>query len=171
VIEQAENIAGDRMDMTSVMIETDVAHSGMLVREFFKACGQAQVQALPYLDEAGRVTGRVTLKNVLRLSCLPQHVVELAPMLNPNMSCVDHAEDKARQMLCCPIEPFVQGQHETISSDAPLIKALALMEKHDTSYIFVVDDKVYRGTVTIQGIAASMSHLAACTESEAIGAD
>ena len=92
-------------------------------------------------------------------------------MLNPNMSCVDHAEDKARQMLCCPIEPYVQGQHETIPSDAPLIKALALMEKHDTSYIFVVDDKVYRGTVTIQGIAASMSQLAACAESEVIGAD
>ena len=68
MIEQAEEIAGDRMDVTSVMFVTDVAHSGMLVREFFKACGQAQVQALPDLDEAGRVTGRVTLKNVLRLS-------------------------------------------------------------------------------------------------------
>jgi hypothetical protein len=38
------------------------------------------------------------------------------------------------------------------------------MEKHDTSYIFVVDEGVYRGTITIQGIAASMSELDACTE-------
>jgi CBS-domain-containing membrane protein len=152
------------MDVKSVMIETDVAHSGMLVRELFQACGRGQVQALPYVDESGRLTGRVTLKNVLRRSCLPEYVVELAPMLNPQMSCVDHAEDKARAMLCCPIEPFVQQAHETISSDAPLIKALALMEKHDTSYIFVVDDKIYRGTVTIQGIAASMSQLAVCME-------
>jgi CBS-domain-containing membrane protein len=150
------------MDVNSVVIHTDVAHSGMLVRELFKACGQAQVQALPYVDESGRVTGRVTLKNVLRLSCLPQHVVDLAPMLNPRMSCVDRAEEKAREILCCPIEPFVQGVHETIPSDAPLIKALALMEKHDTSYIFVVDQHVYRGTITIQGIAASMSQLALC---------
>lgn len=169
--EQIDHASGAPMDVTSVMIETEVAHSGMLVRDLFKACGQAQVQALPYVDDAGRLTGRVTLKNVLRLSCLPQYVVELAPMLNPRMSCVDHAEDKAREMLCCPIEPFVQRAHETIHPDAPLIKALALMEKHDTSYIFVVDDKAYRGTVTIQGIAASMSELAACMENEVAQAE
>lgn len=171
MIEQIDQTTDDRMDMKSVMIETDVAHSGMLVRELFQACGQAQVQALPYVDESGHLSGRVTLKNVLRLSCLPEYVVELAPMLNQRMSCVDHAEEKAREMLCCPIEPFVQRAHETITSDAPLIKALALMEKHDTSYIFVVDDGVYRGTVTIQGIAASMSHLAACMESGLAGTD
>jgi hypothetical protein len=158
------------MEVRSVMIETDVAHFGMLVREFFKACGRAHIQALPYVGKDGRATGRVTLKNVLRLSCLPQYVVDLAPMLNPRMSCVEHAEDKAREILCCPIEPFVQGLHETIPSDAPLIKALALMEKHDTSYIFVVDDDVYRGTITIQGIAASMSELAACADGVGAGA-
>jgi CBS-domain-containing membrane protein len=171
VIEQADEVLGDRMDVRSVMIETATAHSGMLVHEFFQACGHAQVQALPYLNEAGRVIGRVTLKNVLRLSCLPQHVVDLAPMLNPRMSCVDSAEDKAREILCCPIEPFVQGMHETIPSDAPLIKALALMEKHDTSYIFVVDNQLYRGTVTIQGIAASMSQLAVCVSTRPLAAE
>lgn len=170
-MERTDETTGDRMDVKSVMIETDVAHSGMLVRELFVACGQAQVQALPYLNKSGRLSGRVTLKNVLRLSCLPEYVVELAPMLNLNMSCVDHAEEKAKEMLCCPIEPFVQGVHETIPPAAPLIKALALMEKLDTSYIFVVDDKVYRGTVTIQGIAASMSQLAVCRKSTAPGAD
>jgi CBS domain-containing protein len=153
---------GHDVNVESVMIETGVAHPGMLVRELFEACGRAQVQALPYVDETGRISGRITLKNVLRMSCLPEHVVELAPLLNPKMSCVEHAEDKAREILCCPVEPFVQELHKTISSDAPLIKALALMERHDTSYIFVVDDGVYRGTITIQGIAATMSELAVC---------
>jgi CBS-domain-containing membrane protein len=170
-MERTEQTAGERMGMESVMIETDVAHAGMLVRELFAACGKAQVQALPYVDASGKLSGRVTLKNVLRLSCLPEYVVELAPMLNLKMSCVDHAEDKAREMLCCPIEPFVQRTHETIPSDAPLIKALALMEKHDTSYIFVVDGQNYRGTVTIQGIAASMSQLAVCTKKATDTAD
>lgn len=166
-----EQTAGERMDMKSVMIATEVAHAGMLVRELFVACGKAQVQALPYVDDSGKLSGRVTLKNVLRLSCLPEYVVELAPMLNLSMSCVDHAEEKAREMLCCPIEPFVQGAHETISSDAPLIKALALMEKLDTSYIFVVDGQSYRGTVTIQGIAASMSHLGVCSKTATDSSD
>lgn len=151
------------MDVESVMIETEIARPGMRVRDFFKACGRAQVQALPFADERGWITGRVTLKNVLRLSCLPEYVVELAPLLNPRMSCVEHAEEKAREILCCPIEPFVQALPKTIRSDAALIKALAMMERNDTSYIFVLDEGTYRGTITIQGIAASMSELAECT--------
>lgn len=150
------------MDVESVLIETETAHAGMLVRDFFKACAAAQVQALPYVDEGGAVKGRITLKNVLRLSCLPNHVVEMAAMLNSQMSCVEHAEDKAREIICCPIEPFVQGPHCAISSDAPLIKALALMEGEDTSYVFVIDEGRYRGVITIQGIAAQMAVLAVC---------
>ena len=56
----------------------------------------------------------------------------------------------------------MQTFHNSISSDAPLIKALSIMEKTDTSYIFVMDGEDYRGVVTIQGIAASMSGLAVC---------
>jgi CBS-domain-containing membrane protein len=147
------------VDVESVMIETEIARPGMLVREFFGACGRAHAQALPFADESGRITGRVTLKNVLRLSCLPEYIVDLAPMLSPRMSCVEHAEEKAREILSCPIEPFVQSLHETIRPDAALIKALAMMERNDTSYIFVIDEGEYRGTITIQGIAASMSEL------------
>ncbi len=150
------------MDVESVMIKTEIAHPGMMVHELFHACGDAGVQALPFADDGVHVTGRVTLKNVLRLSCLPQYVVDMAPMLNSAMSCVEHAEDKAREILCTPVEPYVQGLHKSIASDAPLIKALALMEAHDTSYIFVVDDGLYRGLITIQRIASSMAGLEVC---------
>jgi CBS-domain-containing membrane protein len=150
------------VDVKSVMIETETAHPGMLVRDFFKACAAAQVQALPYVDEAGQISGRVTLKNVLRLSCLPSYMVEMAPMLSSRMSCVENAEDKAREIICCPIGPFVQDPHRAISSDAPLIKALAMMETEDTSYIFVIDQDRYRGVITVQGIAAHMAELEVC---------
>lgn len=150
------------MDVESVMIRTEIAHPGMMVREMFQVCGRAGVQALPFAENGGRITGRVTLKNILRLSCLPQYVVDMAPMLNSAMSCVENAEDKAREILCTPVEPYVQGVHQSIVSDAPLIKALALMEAHDTSYIFVVDDGLYRGIITIQRIAASMAELEVC---------
>ena len=38
------------------------------------------------------------------------------------------------------------------------MKALTMMEHHDTSYLFVVDAGVYRRTLTTQGIAAWMVH-------------
>ena len=153
---------GDTVDVRSVMIPARILHPGMIVREVFLECGRVQVQALPFGDETGRVTGRVTLKNILRLSCLPEYVVELAPLLSSKMSCVEDAEAKAREILCAPIEPYVQDMPKTIASAEPLIKALAIMEKSDTSYIFVVDDGIYQGVITIQGIAAKMSDLEPC---------
>jgi CBS domain-containing protein len=147
------------MDMESVLIPTIVVRPGMRVREVFVECGRAQVQALPYVDQDGRLAGRITLKNVLRVSCLPEHIVELAALLGPRLSCVGNAAAKAREILRSPVDPYVQELHRTISSSAPLIKALALMEQQDTSYLFVVDDGVYRGVVSIQGLAARMSEL------------
>ena len=159
-----DNAAGNDGAMTvdSVMIPTETAHAGMAVRELFDICGRDHVQALPFTDAEGRITGRVTLKNILRVSCLPEYIVAMAPVLHSKLSCVESAEDKAREIICNPIEPYVQGPHQSISSDAPLIKALALMEKEDTSYIFVVDEGAFKGVITIQGIAAKMSELAVC---------
>lgn len=152
------------MDVESILIPTEVIHPGMQVREFFRECGRAQVQALPFMDAGGRLKGRITLKNVLRVSCLPEHVVSNAMLLGSKLSCVEHAEEKARAIMSNPVEPYVQAMPRTIRSDAPLIKALAFMEQNDTSYIFVVDDGTYRGIVSIQGIAVGMSELTPCAE-------
>ena len=141
----------------NIMIPTQLMRPGMVVRDLFLECGRAQVQSLPYADERGRLKGRLTLKNVLRVSCLPEYMVSLASLLGPQLSCVEHAEEKAREILGNPVEPYVQASPKTIVSSAPLIKALAFMEQNDTSYIFVVDEGVYRGTVTIQGIASKMT--------------
>ena len=51
----------------------------------------------------------------------------------------------------------MQEPHAAIPSATQLMKALAIMEHYDTSYLFVIDDGVYRGTITIQGIAAWMA--------------
>ncbi|MCU7917797.1 MAG: CBS domain-containing protein [Candidatus Thiodiazotropha sp. (ex Dulcina madagascariensis)] len=150
------------MELSGILIETECASPGMMVRDVFLECGRAKVHALPYRDEKGRLCGRVTLKNIMKLACLPEYMVELAPLLGQRLSCVEHAEDKVRQVLCETVDDYVLELSETIASDAPLIRALATMEKNDTSYIFVVDDGVYRGIVTIQGIAARMSEYAVC---------
>lgn len=148
------------MDIQNVLIPTIIIHPGMFVRDLFNECGNLHVHALPYCDEKGVLTGTLTLKNVMKFSCLPDHMVELANLLGNQMSCVENAEDKAREIICNPVEPYVRKLHETISSKEPLIKALALMERNKTSYIFVVDDGNYKGQVTIQGIAKVMSKMA-----------
>jgi CBS-domain-containing membrane protein len=150
------------MLVSDCIIETGVVTSGMLVREVFAECGRLHVHALPFAEPGGRITGRVTLKNVMKFSCLPEHMVELAPLLGSFLSCVDNAEEKVHQVLCSPVDPYVRPAGLFIPPDAPAIKALAMMEKHDTSYLFVIEGERYLGIITIQGIAARMSELESC---------
>ena len=86
-------------------------------------------------------------------------MIELAHLLGNQMSCVENAEEKAREVICNPIDPYVRPLGDTISEKEPLIKALAIMERNETSYIFVVDEGEYKGQITIQGIAQVMSNM------------
>ncbi len=147
------------MDLQGVLIPTIVIRPGMKVRDVFTECGKLHVHALPYYNDKGVLSGRLTLKNIMKFSCLPEHMIELAHLLGNQMSCIENAEEKAREIICNPIEPYVRKLSETISSKEPLIKALAVMERNETSYIFVVDEGEYKGQVTIQGIAQVMSNL------------
>jgi CBS domain-containing protein len=149
------------MNIEQVLIPTNVIRPGMLVRDVFAECGRVHIQSLPYYNKEDVLSGRVTLKNIMKFSCLPEHMIELAHLLGNQMSCVENAEEKAREIIGNPIEPYVREVGETISSKEPLIKALAIMERNDSSYIFVVDDGNYKGIVTIQGIAQAMSMLEA----------
>ena len=147
------------MLVKDTLIRTKVVRAGMLVRDVFAECGRAHVQALPFVDARGRITGRVTLKNIMKFSCLPEHMVAMAPLLGNFLSCVDNAQRKVGEVLRSTVDTYVREPHVAIRSDEPAIKALALMEQHDTSYVFVVDDGDYQGIVTIQGIATKMSDM------------
>jgi len=150
------------MLVKDTIIHTGVVRAGMLVRDVFAECGRSHVQALPFVDGSGRITGRVTLKNIMKFACLPEYMVEMAPLLGSFLSCVDHAEQKVKEVLCSPVDEYVREASQFIASDAPAIKALAIMEGSDTSYIFVVDEGEYKGIISIQGIAARMSEMAEC---------
>ncbi|MDC1288268.1 hypothetical protein N8198_10325, partial [Gammaproteobacteria bacterium] len=69
------------MDLKSVTIETAVAKAGMTVREVFEECTRAHTPGLPFIDEHGVVTGRVTLKYIIKRHCLPEYLIEMAKVL------------------------------------------------------------------------------------------
>ena len=147
------------MLVRDAIIHTRVVRPGMPVRDVFDECGRVHVQSLPFVDMDGRLTGRVTLKNVMKIACLPEHMVHTATLLGSFLSCVNNAQDKIKELLPSPVDAYVRQTHVWIDSAEPAIKALAIMEKNDTSYLFVVDDGEYQGIVTIQGIAAKMSEM------------
>ena len=144
------------------IIRTKVTRPGMLVCEMFAECGRTRAQALPFVDKMGKLSGRVTLKNVMKIACLPDYMVASAPLLGSFLSCVDNAQAKIEEVLASTVDQYVRELQYVIGSEEPAIKALAMMERNDTSYLFVVDGGEYQGIITIQGIAAQMSRMNDC---------
>ena len=141
------------MKLEQILTPTKTATQGMSVRDFIAECTRANTPGLPFCTRSGRISGRVTMKHIFKTSCLPDYIVESARILGDDCSCIDDIEGRIKQMMECPVDPFVQEPHLSLPSDGTALKALALMEQSDTSYIFVVDDGQYQGVITIQSIA------------------
>jgi CBS domain-containing protein len=62
----------------------------------------------------------------------------------------------AEQLLESRIDAYIQRPHASITSASSAVKALALMEKLDTSYLFVIDEGKYQGVVTIQSLSKNI---------------
>jgi CBS domain-containing protein len=147
------------MKIDQIMITTKTATGDMSVREFVMECTRANIPGLPFTTPSGRISGRVTLKNVFKTSCLPDYIVETARILGDQLNCLDDIEGKTKEMMDSPVESFMQEPHLEIEADAAALKALAMMEQADTSYIFVVDEGRYRGVVTIQSLARKLASI------------
>ena len=146
------------MDLKSVIVPTGVARAGMTVRQIFEECTRVGTPGLPYCDEHGVVLGRVTLKYILKRHYLPEHLVEMAKVLGDQGADLEEMEILAKQLFDNKIDSYKQRPHASITSGSSIIKALALMEKLDTGYLFVIDQGEYKGVVTLQGLSKKIMH-------------
>ena len=138
------------MNLKSVLVPTQVARAGMTVRQVFEECLRVHTPGLPFCDDHGLVTGRVTLKYILKRQYLPEHLVEMVRVLGENSSAVDDMELLAKELFENHIDSYLQRPHASLTSASSIVKALALMEKLDTGYLFVIDEGQYIGVVTLQ---------------------
>lgn len=146
----------DKMRLIDIIVPTRVVRPGMTIEEAFEECAARNVPGLPYCDAQGQVVGRVSIRNTLKLTCIPKYMVKAAHLLGDQLEHVRIPELQARQVLEMPVEPFVMENIATVTSESPVVKALAIMEQYNSGYIFLIDDGVYKGIVTRMGIAALM---------------
>ena len=144
------------MDLKSVVIPTEVVKAGMTVRQVFEECMRAHTPGLPFCDDHGLVIGRVTLKYILKRQYLPEHLVEMAMVLGEHVSDVEEMELLAKQLFENRIDSYLQRPHASLTSTSSIVKALALMEKLDTGYLFVIDEGQYNGVVTLQALSKAI---------------
>jgi predicted transcriptional regulator len=144
------------MKLENVIITTPVARLGATVRDVVRSCVEAGVRAIPYCNDQGHVIGLCSLKEITRLALLPDYMIEAANALGNHFHVLDEAESRIRKLFDQPMAPFVGDTYVAIPSTAPLMKAVALINKHHTDYAFVIDDHHYHGLITVYSIAKRM---------------
>jgi CBS domain-containing protein len=144
------------MKLENIVQKTGVVNGDMTIEEGFKECVKNNVPGIPYVDPEGHITGNFTIRDALLSTCIPHIMVEYADLLGDDPGCLKIPEQHAHTVLSLPAASFVNKQLVTIGPDTAISKVIALMEKHKTNYLFVVDAGDYVGIVTIDGIASRM---------------
>ena len=154
--------AKNTMRLLDIIVPTGVARAGMSVREVFEECVKRNVPGIPYVDEDDQVIGRVSIRHTLKQTCIPKYMVKAAHLLGDSLQHVSIPEVLAREVLEMQVDPFLLENIATVTSESPVVKALAIMEQYNSGYIFLIDDGIYKGIVTRMGIAALMLRIREC---------
>jgi CBS domain-containing protein len=127
---------------------TGVAHAGTTVREAFEECASRRVPGIPFVSDGNKIIGRVSVRHVVKATCMPDHMVHGAHLLGNLIQGLRIPDKMIQTIFAMPVDEFVIPAPAIINSAAPLVKILAIMEQQNTAYVFVVDDSIYRGIIT-----------------------
>jgi CBS domain-containing protein len=150
-----------RVKLTSIVVPTGVATQGLTVAEAFRECMRCNVQGIPFVNSQGCLAGHFSIRNTIRMACIPNIVIMGADLLGDALDNLMIPDREAARILELAVDQFIMDTLFTIHPDSPCVKAAALMEKHDTTYLFVVDGEEYKGVVNVQGIVRRMLEVGA----------
>jgi len=142
--------------LINMVVPTGVISYGSTVADAFRECLRCNVQGIPFVDSEGRILGRFSIHNTIKRYCISNIMIMEADTLGDDLGDLTLQDNDTSKMLSQPVDHFIQSEVVTIHSDSPCIKAMALMEKHDTTFLFVVDGETYKGIVNVQAIAKRM---------------
>ena len=144
------------MKLEHLSIATGVMRKGMTLRDFFEECVRCNVPGLPYVDDQERIVGRISIRDVYKHMAIPDHLIRVAHLLGDKTNQLDLPEMKVSETLKLPVETFLLENIPSVSPRSSIVKALAIMEMFNTSYIFLIEDGRYCGLVTRMVIAHRM---------------
>lgn len=144
------------MKLEHLAIATGVMRKGMTVRDFFEECARCNVAGLPYVNDQDKVVGRISIRDVYKHMAIPDHLIRVAHMLGDHTDRLDLPEMKVMENLALPVESYLLENIPSVSPESSIVKALAIMEMFNTSYIFLIEDGDYKGVVTRMVIAHRM---------------
>jgi len=81
------------MEISSLLIATGIAHAGMTVGQVFGECVKADVRGIPFQEGNGAITGKISIRHILKEKCIPDFMVKHSHLLG----------DELGQPRFCPV--------------------------------------------------------------------
>jgi len=134
------------------IVETRVARPGMTVGEALRICVDHDIPGIPFVNAEGNIGGRFSVRHIFKISSLPDDVIQGAHLIGHEATHLEHPCDHFAEVFQRPLDDLVLPEFAHLSSDTLMAKAMALMEKFNSGYLFVIDDGHYRGVVTRLGL-------------------
>ncbi len=144
------------MILDHIAIPTAVMRREHRVEDFFAECVRRDVPGLPFVNDQGEITGRISIRHVFKETCIPHWAIRAAHVLGDRIDAVNIPHVRAREILAEPVEKYRLPAFASSTPRSPIVKGLAIMEQVNTSYIFLIDDGQYTGIVTHMKIARQL---------------
>jgi predicted transcriptional regulator len=144
------------MKLERLATQTEYMKHGMTLRDFFQEAVRCNVPGLPYVDDNDQIVGRISIRDVYKRIAVPDSLLRIADAIGDNTDKLDLPEIKVLETMNLPVEDFLLENMPSVSPRSSIVKALALMEVHNSSYIFLIENGEYRGVVTRMVIAHRM---------------
>jgi predicted transcriptional regulator len=146
------------MKLERLATMTGFMRHGMTLRDFFQEAVRCNVPGLPYVDARDQIVGRISIRDVYKRIAVPDSLLSIADALGDGdqIGNLDLPEMKVQTLMASPVEDYLLEKIPSVSPSSSIVKALALMEVHNSSYIFLIEDGRYEGVVTRMEIAGRM---------------
>jgi len=144
------------MKLERLAVMTKVMRRGMTLRDFFEEAARSNVPGLPYVNHENKIVGRISVRDVYKHIAVPDAMLGLADAMGDRTDRLDLSEKKVLKAFALPVETYLLENIPHVSPKSSIVKALAIMEAHNTHYIFLIENGEYSGVVTRMVIANRM---------------
>jgi len=144
------------MKLEHLAVMTGFMRKGRTMRDFFEEAVRCNVPGLPFVDDRDQIVGRISIRDVYKYIAVPDYLLTVADVMGDQTDRLDLPQMEVMHAMALPVETCLLENIPTVSPRSSVVKALALMEVHNTSYIFLIENGVYNGVVTRMVIAKRM---------------
>jgi predicted transcriptional regulator len=144
------------MKLERLATMTGFMRHGMTLQDFFEEAVRCNVPGLPFVDAQDRIIGRISLREIYKCIAVPDSFLRVADAMGDQTNNLDLPEIRVREVMATPVDGYVLENIPSVSPRSSGVKALSIMELHNTSYIFLIEDGKYEGVVTRMVIAKRM---------------